>query len=235
MDYIFASTDDGAGSDSTEDGEEDIVLTTEAVLHWSPCPWIKLAHVLLVKAFTRSNHFICHRVVEWQCFRRSVVRQYLQLDNKTNELTRADVKAFLRVQEGNLRAEEVYMQCKWTRLSLNLLHWKFRRSNPFMCVQIPSADSRWSCRRRNSVRTYLNVRTTESLTRRADVKIFLSIQSGAFIHNVHPQACGRYTVAKDKDWKDVWNDDAADRVAGPTPSGFFPCRISGNGSASGSL
>ena len=229
MDYIFASTDDGAGSDdSTEDGEEDIVLTTEAVLHWSPCPWIKLAHDLLVKAFARSNHFICHRVVEWQCFRRSEVRQYLQLDNETNELTRADVKAFLRVQEGNLRAEEVYMQCKWTRLSLNLLHWKFLRSNPFMCVQIPSVDSRWSCRRLSSV-----IRPSEPLAMRADVKIFLSIQSGAFIHNVHPQACGRYTVAKDKDWEDVWNDDAG--VAGPTPSGFFPCRISGNGSASGNL
>ena len=206
MDTIIA---DGADSDvSTDNGADDMMVVTEAV-HLSPCPWIKLAHDLLVKAFSRSNFFICHRVVDWQCFRRSEVRQYLQLDNETNELTRADVKAFLRVQEGNLRAEEVYMQCKWTRLSLNLLHWKFRRSNPFMCVQIPSVDSRWSCRRLRSV----------------------------LIHNVHPQRCYRAIRAKgwakDEDWEDVWNDDA--EVAGPTPAGFFPCRISGNGSASGSL
>ena len=116
MDYIIASTDDGAHSDaSTDDGADDMMVVTEAVFHLSPCPWIKLAHDLLVKAFVRSNFFICHRVVEWKCFRRFTIRQYLQLDNKTNELTRADVKAFLRVQEGNLRAEEVYMQCKWTR------------------------------------------------------------------------------------------------------------------------
>ena len=238
MDHIIASTDDGADSDaSTDDGADDLMITTEVVFHWSPCPWIKLAHNLLVKAFVRSNFFICHRVVEWQCFRRSAVRQYLQLDNETNELTRADVKAFLRVQEGNLRAEEIYMQCKWTRLSLNLLHWKFLRSNPFMCVQIPSADSRWSCRRLRSVLTYLNVRAGESLTMRADVKLFLTIQSGAFIHNVHPQKCYRAIRAKDwakdEDWEDVWNDDA--EVAGPTPAGFFPRRISRNGSASGSL
>ena len=124
MDYIIASTDDGADSDaSTDDGADDMMVVTRAVFHWSPCPWIKLAYRLPVNAFARSNHFICHRVVEWQCFRRPTVRQYLQLDNETNELTRADVKAFLRAQEGNLRAEEVYMQCKWTRLSLNLLHW----------------------------------------------------------------------------------------------------------------
>ena len=155
-----------------------MMVVTEAVFHLSPCPWMKLAHRLLVRAFARSNRFYCHRVVEWQCFRRSAVRQYLRLDNKTSELKRADVKAFLRVQENNLRAEEVYMQCKWTRLSLNLLHWKFRRSDPFMCVQIPSADSRWSCRRLSSVRTYLNVRPSESLSVRADVKQFIRIQSG---------------------------------------------------------
>ena len=124
MDYIIASTDDGADSDaSTDDGADDMMVVTRAVFHWSPCPWIKLAYRLLVNAFARSNHFICHRVVKWQCFRRFTVRKYLQLDNKTNELKRADVKAFLRAQEGNLRAEEVYMQCKWTRLPLNLLHW----------------------------------------------------------------------------------------------------------------
>ena len=234
MDYIIASTDDGADSDaSTDDGADDMMVVTEAVFHLSPCPWIELAHRLLVKAFARSNHFICHRVVEWKCFRRLTVRQYLQLDNKTNELKRADVKAFLRIQEGNLCAKESYMQCKWTRLSFNLLHWKFLRSNPFMCVQIPSADSRWSCRRLSSVRTYLNVRPSESLSMRADVKQFIRIQSGAFIHNVHPQACYRVTRAKDEDWEDVWNDDA--EVAGPTPAGFFPCRISGNGSGSGGL
>ena len=180
MDEIFASKDDSddGASDSTEDGSSGIVITVEAMFQRSPCPWIKFSHDLLVKAFSRSNFFICHRVVEWQCFRRSEVRQYLQLDNETNESTRADVKAFLRVQEGNLRAEEVYMQCKWARLSLNLLHWKFRRSDPFMCVQIPSADSRWSCRRLSSVRTYLNVRPSESLSVRADVKQFIRIQSG---------------------------------------------------------
>ena len=152
-----------------------------------------------MNAFSRSNHFICHRVVKWQCFRRFTVRKYLQLDNKTNELKRADVKAFLRVQENNLRAEEVYMQCKWTRLSLNLLHWKFLRSNLFMCVQIPSADCRWSCRRLRSVRTYLNVRAGKSLSMRADVKLFWTIQSGAFIHNVHPHKCYRAIRAKDED------------------------------------
>ena len=115
MDYIIASADDGADSDtSTDDGADDIMAVMEVVSllsqgHLSPCPWIKLAHRLLVKAFARSNHFICHRVVEWQCFRRSAVRQYLRLDNKTNELKRADVKAFLRIQEGNLCAKESYM------------------------------------------------------------------------------------------------------------------------------
>ena len=95
MDYIIASTDDGADSDaSTDDGVDDMMVVTEAVFHLSPCPWIKLAPRLLVRAFARSNQFICHRVVEWQCFRRLTVRQYLQQDNETNELTRADVKAF---------------------------------------------------------------------------------------------------------------------------------------------
>ena len=234
MDEIFASNDDSddGASDSTEDGSSGIVLTVEAVFQWSPCPWIKLAYRLLVNAFARSNHFICHRVVKWQCFRRFTVRKYLQLDNKTNELKRAEVKAFLRIQ-GNLCAKESYMQCKWARLSFNLLRWKFIRSNPFMCVQIPSADSRWSCRRLRSVLTYLNSRAGETLVSRADVKVFWAIQTGAFIHNVHPHKCYRVIRNKDEDWEDVWNDDA--EVAGPTPAGFFPCRISGNGSASGSL
>ena len=76
MDEIFASKDDSddGASESTEDGSSGIVFTVEVVFQWSPCPWMKLAHDLLVKAFSRSNFFICHRVVEWQCFRRSEVR-----------------------------------------------------------------------------------------------------------------------------------------------------------------
>ena len=53
MDTIIA---DGADSDaSTDDGAGDMMVVTEAVFHLSPCPWIKLVHRLLVRAFARST------------------------------------------------------------------------------------------------------------------------------------------------------------------------------------
>ena len=71
MEGSLVPADAGVDSDvSTDDGDDDIRIVSVAVLQWMPCPWIKFAHGVLLKAFCRSNHFDCHRVVEWRCYRR---------------------------------------------------------------------------------------------------------------------------------------------------------------------
>ena len=119
MDFLIDG--EASSGDSTDDGENDLVMTVVAAFQRRPCPWVRFGHKLLMCDVTR-NLWVCVRVdgcgsaPSWICLKRKTALKFLQLDERTSfypELVqRHDIKVFLVIQSGELlhriRAAETF-------------------------------------------------------------------------------------------------------------------------------
>jgi hypothetical protein len=80
-------------------------------------------------------------------------------------------------------------ECPWVRLVYKCLMRTLKGSNFFVCVREFENSKTWKCWKRFTVRRFLALGPNDLMftgTGRSDVKQFLHIQAGEFLHRVQP-------------------------------------------------